>query len=85
MPEGSLPVFSVDTEDEAKMLLVMTCPKNMSGQFVARQLATKQTLDNLAAFSDQLKAAHDMLVKNGTCKCKKNRLTNRTKNRRLQT
>lgn len=77
-----MPVFSVDTEAEAKMLLVMTCPKNAAGQFVARQLAEEQTLENLAAFSDQLKAAHDLLVKNGNCKCKK-RLTNRTKNRRL--
>jgi hypothetical protein len=54
IPEGRLPVFSTNTEEEARQLLVLTCPRNMAGEFVAPELAHEQTLENLEAFSDRL-------------------------------
>lgn len=54
VPEGSLPVFSVDTEEEARLLLATACETNLAGEYVARELATEQTIDNLFAFSDRL-------------------------------
>jgi hypothetical protein len=58
MPDGFLLVFSVDTEEEAVRLLTVTCPKNYAGEFVARELAQEQTLENLNAFGDRLEAAY---------------------------
>lgn len=69
VPEGSLPVYSVGTEDEAQRLLVLACPVGYDGQFVAPELAAEQTLENLEAFSDRLDRAHAILAKNGGCSC----------------
>lgn len=71
VPKGFLPVFSVDTEDEAKKLLVLTCPRNAEMDFFARELVAEQTLDNLATFSDRLQKSHDLLATNGNCECSK--------------
>lgn len=49
-----MPVYSVDTEEYAEELLVLTCQTDVSGQFIAHELADEQTLGNLAAFSDRL-------------------------------
>lgn len=54
VPDGSLPVFSVDTEKQARTLLVAACSTNMQGEFVATELVTDQSLENLDAFSDRL-------------------------------
>ena len=62
-PEGFLPVFSVNTEDEAKKLLILVCPRNENGEFVAPELAREQTLDNLWAFGDKLERAYGMMTK----------------------
>ena len=61
VPDGYLPVYSVDTEEEAKKLLTFACGTNINGDFIAKQLAHEQTLENLAAFSDWLAARHDDL------------------------
>jgi len=61
MPEGALPVFSCDTEEEARALLNRTCPKNYRGEFVAPELAEAQTLENLYAFGDRLQKAYDIM------------------------
>ena len=58
MDEGFLPVYSVDTEEEAEQLLVMACPRNAAGEFVARELAQEQTLENLWSFGDKLEKYH---------------------------
>lgn len=55
---GFLPVYSVDTEEEAHQLLVLACETNLDGEFIARELATEQNLDNLYAFGDRLAAIH---------------------------
>ena len=64
-------MFSVGTEKEAEKLLVMCCPKDYSGkEFVARELAAEQSLDNLQAFSDHLAQGHERLVESGQCECR---------------
>lgn len=71
VPHGHLPVFSVDTPEEAQRLIGMTC--NMShterGVYIAPELAETQNLANLAKFSDRLAWAHSVLVSNGRCTC----------------
>lgn len=59
--DGFLPVFSVDTEEEAQRLIVLACPRDGSGQFYARELAEEQTLENLQKFSDKLAKCHELL------------------------
>jgi len=61
--KGYLPAFSVDTEEEARSLLVMSCGTNMNGEFVAKELVYEQTLDNLWAFSDRLKVNYERMKK----------------------
>lgn len=63
VPRGFLPVYSVDTEEEAKNLLVFACPKNVDGEFVAPELVEEQTIPNLFAFGDRLAKAHDIMKK----------------------
>ena len=62
-PEGRLPVFSVDTEEEARALITLTCPMDAEGHYYARELADEQTLENLQAFSDKLARAWAMMRK----------------------
>jgi len=64
-------VYSVDTEDEAKALLIMTCSRNLDGKLFARELAAEQTLENLQLFSAKLDRAHEIMKKNGRCSCLK--------------
>ena len=66
-------MFSVDTEEEAKKLLVVACPTNINGQYVAPELAREQTLENLYAFSDRLDRAWKFINK---AKMKANRTSN---------
>lgn len=63
VPKGFLPVYSVDTEDEAEKLLVASCERNIDGEFIARELAFNQTLDNLYAFGDRLALNHGRMKK----------------------
>lgn len=56
-PDGFLPVFSADTEEQARELLAATCKLGPDGNYYAPELAHEQTLDNLQAFSDRLLAA----------------------------
>lgn len=64
IPDGALPVFSVDTEEDAKNLLTAACPTNIKGEWFAPELARDQTLDNLNAFSDRLAYYWDLISKN---------------------
>ena len=57
IPDGALPVFSTNTEEEAQSLIVLTCPMGYAGKYYARELATEQTLENLQKFSDRLAEA----------------------------
>jgi hypothetical protein len=53
-PAGRLPVFTVNNEEEAEQLLSLACGTNMKGEYIARELAQEQTLENLNAFGDRL-------------------------------
>lgn len=70
VPKGFLPVFSVDTEEEAKLLIITACPLGFDGHYYARDLAQDQTLENLYAFGEKLAMIHDRLVERGNCTCK---------------
>jgi hypothetical protein len=55
VPDGFLPVHSVDSLEDAEFLLRVACPTNLNGEFVAPELAHEQTLENLAAFGKRLR------------------------------
>lgn len=55
--------MSVDTEEEAKDLLAFTCVRNQNGEFVARELAQKQSIDRLFAFGDRLEKCYGDMKK----------------------
>jgi len=59
--KGFLPVYSVDTEEEARSLLVAACQTNHNNEFIARELSQEQTMQNLFAFSDRLEKIHGMI------------------------
>jgi hypothetical protein len=56
--KGFLPIYSVDTEEEARELLVAACPTNMNGEFIAPELVRQQTLENLYSFGSRLEKMH---------------------------
>lgn len=56
-------MFSVDTEEDAERLLILACPRNLNGEFIARELTDEQTLENLQAFSDRLAKAYAFMVR----------------------
>jgi hypothetical protein len=58
VPNGFIAVYRVETEAEAKALLVLACSTNLDNEFVARELVEKQTLDNLDAFGARLEQTH---------------------------
>ena len=60
--DGFLPVFSVNTEEEARKLLVLGCPTNTAGDFIAVELAEKQTLERLYAFGDRLEVLYERYI-----------------------
>lgn len=68
VPEGSIPVFSTDTEEQARRLIVASCELNFRGEPLARELATEQTIGNLIAFGERLAVMADRigLFKEGT-------------------
>ena len=63
VPAGFLPVFSVNTEEEARRLIVMTCPMDGAGNYYARELVDEQTLENLERFSDKCARAWAIMNK----------------------
>ena len=66
VPDGFLPVFSVNTAEEAERLLILACRRNYDGQFVAPELAQEQTLDNLWAFGDRLERLYETMTEKRT-------------------
>lgn len=63
-------MYSVADEEEAKALITLCCPRDHHGTHYARELAQKQTIENLQAFSDKLHEGHKRLVETGYCRCK---------------
>ena len=59
-----LPVFAVDTEEDARDLLVASCATNLKGEFVAQELLYEQTLENLDRFSERLQTTWERIQAN---------------------
>lgn len=70
-PQGSLPVFSVDTEEEAKRLIVSTCGTNLNGEYVAKELVNPdgsipegdERLDRFFEFGKRLEEVYHKHIK----------------------
>lgn len=69
-PDGFLPIFSVETEDEARRLLVLTCSRGADGELYARELVRQQAscpeddnarLEAFYAFGDRCRRAYAMM------------------------
>lgn len=58
-------MFSVNSEEDARKLLVLACPRDNDGNFYARELAEEQTLENLQVFSDKLAKCYAILKERG--------------------
>jgi hypothetical protein len=61
VPRGFLPAYSVDSDEEAKALLILACLRNLAGEFVAPELAEEQTLARLYSFGDRLRELHSKM------------------------
>ena len=59
--DGFLPVYSVETEQEAEQLIILTCSLGPDGNYYASELIKEQTLENLAKFSNKLAKYHKLL------------------------
>ncbi len=70
VPKGSLPIFSVDTEEEARSLVVAACPRGDDGKYYSRELMANRTLETLYVFGEKIASFHDMMVERGTCTCR---------------
>ena len=62
-PAGRLPVFTVNNEEEAKLLVSLACPTNAQGEHIAPELAEEQTLENLYSFGDRLNRLYQNYLK----------------------
>ena len=65
VPKGFLPVYSVDTEEQAEQLLTAACQTNIDGDFVAEELARDQKVETLVGFSDKLHSVYGIMVERG--------------------
>lgn len=71
-PEGFLPVYSVDDEKTARLLVVMACPRGTDGEYYARELFDEmgepyEGLERIEAFNEfgwRLKELHERLEEN---------------------
>ncbi len=62
-PEGFLPVYSVETEEEAKSLIVGACSRGEDGFYYANELAQEQSLGKLSEFSFKLDRVYQHIRK----------------------
>lgn len=66
-PSGFCTVHTVCCEDRARQLLVLACPTNYDGEFIATELAEQQTIPNLRAFSERLKNTEECYMPPCSC------------------
>ena len=60
-PDGFLPVFSTNTEDEARQVIVGTCSRGLDGEYYSHDLAQDQTLENLECLGDKMERVYAMI------------------------
>ena len=61
-------MFTVNNEEEAKLLITLACPTNYNGEHIAPELASEQTMENLTAFSDRLDDLYRRFIAKGDAK-----------------
>lgn len=64
-PEGFLAVYSVDTEEEARLLIASACRMDGAGNYYAPELVDDQTLETLYAFGDRLHRIQEVITCHG--------------------
>lgn len=52
-------MFTVQNEEEAELLIVLACETSVNGEYIARELATEQSIENLHAFGDRLESIYE--------------------------
>lgn len=57
-PRGFLPVFSTDTEEEARSVIVATCSRGLDGKYYSHDLAREQSIEVLFALSEKMARAY---------------------------
>jgi len=62
-PDGFLPVFSVDTDEEARKLIVATCSRDADGNYYSHDLAAEQSLERLNYLGEKMERVYRMLKK----------------------
>jgi hypothetical protein len=61
-PEGFLPIFSVNSEDEAQRLLVATCSRGLDGNYYANEMAREQSLAQFVVFGQKLERVYALIT-----------------------
>ena len=62
-----LPVMSVNSEEEARELLIATCSRGSDGHYYSDELAQEQSLERLEQFSQKLERTYAIIQsKKGT-------------------
>jgi len=69
-PEGSLPVYSCDTEADAKLLVGMACKMNLAGEHYAPELLddfgqpleSEERMRAFVSFGQRLAKLHQMVL-----------------------
>ena len=56
-------MFSVNNEEEAKLLITLACPLSLNGEYIAPELVEEQTLENLQAFGNRLEDLYNKYVR----------------------
>jgi hypothetical protein len=54
-------VFSTDTEEQARSVIVGTCSLGIDGQYYSHDLAAEQTLENLTRLGDKMERVYDLI------------------------
>jgi hypothetical protein len=57
-----MPVFTVNDEKEATMLVALACPRGFDGKYYAPELAQDQTFENLEAFGNRLEELYNKYI-----------------------
>lgn len=55
-------MFSTDTEEQARSVIVATCSRGLDGQYYSHDLAADQTLENLDRLGDKMERAYNMIA-----------------------
>lgn len=78
-PEGFLPIFSVNTEVEAKRLIAATCSLGLDGSYYSTEMARDQSLDQFARFGQKLALVYAHITANAPAPVRRRRPQTRSR------